>query len=218
MTQRLTKKAIDSALSVLVAGLGNAGLTADAIGPLTVEGLHVTRHLMDADQALYRSLGCSALSAIAPGVLGQTGVETLELLRGAVRAVKPDVVILIDALAARSCDRMAATVQISDVGISPGSGVGNRRAPIDRETLGVPVISIGVPTVVQSATLVWDALQSAGIQEIDERLEHVLKSGVNFFVSPKESDVCVYGCHSLFVCRAAISGSDSRRCRVCGVG
>lgn len=189
MSERLTGKAADADFNVFVAGLGNAELTADAIGPKTVGQLTATRHLREHEEQLYGEIGCSSLSALAPGVLGQTGIETLELLRGAVRYVRPDVVLVVDALAARSCERLASTVQISDAGISPGSGVGNHRAAITRETLGVPVISLGVPTVVNSATLVYDALHEAGIDEIGESLRRVLESGRSFFVSPKESDV-----------------------------
>ena len=192
ISARLTGRIPDSEFGVFVAGLGNAELTADAIGPKTVGMLTATRHLREHEGGLYRRLGCSSLSAMAPGVLGQTGIETLELLRGAVRFVRPDIVILVDALAARSCDRLAATVQISDVGISPGSGVGNHRSAITRESLGVPVISVGVPTVVNSATLVYDALTEAGIETIDDSLHKVLKSGRSFFVSPKESDVITH--------------------------
>ena len=110
-------------------------------------------------------------------------------MRGAIGYVRPDVVLIIDALAARSCERLSSTVQISDAGISPGSGVGNHRAAITRETVGVPVIAVGVPTVVDSATLVYDALREAGIEEIREPLRKVLENGKSFFVSPKESDV-----------------------------
>ena len=129
------------------------------------------------------------LSAISPGVLGETGIETLELIRGAVRSVRPDLVIAVDALAARSCSRLATTVQISDSGIVPGSGIGNHRTAITMETLGVPVISVGVPTVVVSSTLVWDALREAGIDEVSSTLRAVLDNGKRFFVSPKESDL-----------------------------
>ena len=121
--------------------------------------------------------------------MGQTGIETLELLQGAVDCVKPDLILAVDALAARSCDRLASTLQISDAGIAPGSGVGNHRAPITREAMGVPVIALGVPTVVNSATLVYDALEQAGIEEIGAPLQRVLKNGKSFFVSPKDSDV-----------------------------
>lgn len=187
--KRLTGQELNHDFGVFVAGLGNAQLTADAVGPQTVARLTATRHLREHENALYRAAACSALSALAPGVLGQTGIETVELVRGAVRAVKPDVLVVIDALSARSCDRLATTVQIADSGISPGSGVGNHRAAIDRESIGIPVIAVGVPTVVNSATLVYDALRSAGIAEHDEGLRRVLESGKSFFVSPKESDV-----------------------------
>ena len=189
MAKRLTGKQPNGEFGVFVAGLGNAELTADAVGPKTVGMLTATRHLREHESRLYREIGCASLSALAPGVLGQTGIETLELLRGAVAYVQPDIVLVIDALAARSCERLASTIQISDVGIEPGSGVGNHRSAITKETLGVPVIVLGVPTVVNSATLVYDALHEAGIQEIGAPLERVLNSGKSFFVSPKESDV-----------------------------
>ncbi len=189
MAKQLTGKEPGADFSVFTAGLGNAEMTADAIGPKTAGYLTATRHLREHESELYRSIGCSALSALAPGVLGQTGIETLELLKGAVSHVKPDLVVVVDALAARSCSRLASTVQISDAGISPGSGVANHRAGITQETLGMPVIALGVPTVVNSATLVYDALQEAGIEEISDSLERVLESGKSFFVSPKDSDV-----------------------------
>ena len=191
MAERLTGKQIDADFGVFVAGLGNAEMTADAVGPKTVGYLTATRHLREHEAALYRSIGCSELSALAPGVLGQTGIETLELLRGIVSYVNPNVVLVVDALAARSCNRLATTVQISDAGICPGSGVGNHRSAITKETLGVPVIALGVPTVVNSATLVYDALQEAGIRDICEPLRQVLENGKSFFVSPKDSDEIV---------------------------
>ncbi len=189
MAERLTGKAPDADFEVFVAGLGNAELTADAIGPKTVHRLTATRHLREHEQYLYRIIGCCALSALAPGVLGQTGIETLELLRGAIRYVKPDMIVVVDALAARNCQRLAATVQLTDAGISPGSGVGNHRAAITKETVGIPVVVLGVPTVVNSATLVYDALHEAGIEEISEPLKNVLETGRSFFVSPKECDL-----------------------------
>ena len=189
MTSSLTGKASGKGMSVFVAGLGNAELTADALGPQTVRGLIATRHLQRHVAHLYETTECAALSALAPGVLGQTGIETLELLKSVTKTVCPDLVVVIDALAARSCERLAATVQLSDAGIAPGSGVGNHRASITQETLGVPVIALGVPTVVSSATLVFDVLQAAGITERDDHLEKILSGGKSFFVSPKESDV-----------------------------
>jgi len=176
-------------IAALVVGLGNSDITPDAIGPLTVSHLTVTRHLTAIDPTLFSKTEKCTVSAFIPGVLAQTGIETLELIRGAVQNVSPDVVIAVDALAARSCERLASTVQISDVGINPGSGIGNMRKAITKKTLGVPVIAIGVPTVVDSATLVYDALRKAGINEISQELCDVLENGKNFFVSPKDCDL-----------------------------
>ena len=198
IAKRLTHKPIDSNLSIFVAGLGNADLTPDAIGPQTMRRLTATRHLKQYEGELYRAVGCSSISALAPGVLGQTGIETSELLRGAVNATHPDAIIVIDALTARSCDRLCATVQLSDTGIEPGSGVGNHRRAITYKSMGVPVIALGVPTVVNSATLVWDALGEAGIEKEDPRLKEVLEKGKSFFVSPKESDLICESIARLF--------------------
>ena len=172
---------------VLVAGLGNREITADSIGPKTVDRLTVTRHIREHDEALFNSYFRVPLCAIAPGVLGQTGIETAELVGGVAKTARPDLILAVDALAARATERLGATVQISDSGIFPGSGIGNRRK-ISMRTLGVPVIAIGVPTVVNSATLVYDALQSAGYTEVDDRMERVLHEGESFFVSPRQSD------------------------------
>ena len=173
---------------VLVAGLGNREITADSIGPKTVDRLTVTRHIREHDEALFNSYFRVPLCAIAPGVLGQTGIETAELVGGVAKTARPDLILAVDALAARATERLGATVQISDSGIFPGSGIGNRRSEISMRTLGVPVIAIGVPTVVNSATLVYDALQSAGYTEVDDRMEQVLHEGESFFVSPRQSD------------------------------
>ncbi len=178
-------------MTVLVIGLGNRDITPDALGPLALDSLIVTRHIKDYDGRLFDSLGKESIAAIAPGVVGQTGIETLELIKGAVERVNPDLVIAIDALASRSVDRLGTTVQLSDTGISPGSGIGNRRKEITEESLGVPVISVGIPTVVDSSTLVYDALDKAGIQTIDDSLRQVLENGKSFFVSLKESDVAI---------------------------
>lgn len=182
-------KRVDRNFRVLVAGLGNSEITPDAIGPNCVRQLNVTRHLRSVDGGLYDTVGRCEISAVSPGVLGQTGIETVELIRGAAENARPDVVVAIDALAARSCERLAATVQISDAGIRPGSGIGNARKAICRETVGCPVIAVGVPTVVDSSTLVWDALDRAGIRSVEGELRRVLENGRRFFVSPKESDV-----------------------------
>ncbi|MBO7175995.1 MAG: GPR endopeptidase [Clostridia bacterium] len=184
----LPAEGITERFGVLVVGLGNAEITADAVGPKTVHRLTVTRHLHEHDREIFRLLGRCQLSAIAPGVLGQTGMEAADLIRGAVKAVRPDVVLAIDALAARATERLAATVQLTDTGIAPGSGIGNRRRAIDRASVGAPVVALGIPTVVDSATLICDALSRAGITEMSDRLRDVLENNRRFFVSPKESD------------------------------
>lgn len=191
MTRDVCHRPLDRDFGVLVAGLGNDEITADAIGPGAVRRLEVTRHLRTYLPETYGKLGVCAISALSPGVLGQTGIETVELIRGAVENAKPDVVIAIDALAARSVERLASTIQLADTGIDPGSGVGNHRKGICRETVGVPVIAMGVPTVVDSATLVYDALAMAGIDRVSRQLQDVLQKGREFFVSPKQSDVIV---------------------------
>ena len=144
--------------AVLVAGLGNAAVTPDAVGPRTLEHLVVTRHLGSSFPNL------RPVSAIAPGVLGTTGLESVEVVRGIVERAQPVCVIVVDALASRSLDRLCTTVQIADTGITPGSGVGNRRAAFDERTLGVPVLAVGVPTVVEARTLLRDTLEENGVK------------------------------------------------------
>lgn len=189
--RNLISESVNDIKSVLVAGLGNQYITTDAIGPQAVKNILVTRHIKASDPKLFQTLSRYDISAIVPGVVGQTGIETFELIAGAVRTVKPDLIIVIDALAARSSDRLAATIQLTDNGISPGSGIGNNRRVLNRESLGIPVIALGVPTVVNSSTLVYDALDKAGITEISEPLKEILENGRNFFVSLKESDIAV---------------------------
>ena len=186
----LTKRDADGEFHLFVAGLGNASLTADAVGPLVVEKLSPTRHLRRAEPELYRRIGCTSVSCLSPGVLGQTGVESAELLLGVVREIKPHLVLVVDALAARECDHLFSSIQLSDAGIEPGSGVGNHRAALSKETLGVPVISLGLPTVVNSATLVREALAKSGVGESD-LLSALLSNQKSFFVSPKDSDFLV---------------------------
>ena len=177
--------------SILIAGLGNRHITADALGDETVGLMTVTRHLKTLNGKLFGLLGGREISAVAPGVLGQTGIETAELIRGICRETSPSLVIAIDSLCARSTERLATTVQLGSTGISPGSGIGNHRRGVNKETLGIPVIAFGVPTVVDSATLVLDALDAAGISEPDDQLYEVLKNRRGFFVTPKETDTIV---------------------------
>ena len=148
-------------VSVLVVGLGNREVTPDALGPYVADHLHVTRHIvkeygkyaMGKDQVYL-------VSAVVPGVTGQTGMETLEIVKGVVEETEPDFVVAIDALAARNSKRLNRTIQITDTGICPGSGVGNHRLALNRETLGVKVIGIGVPTVVDAVTIVNDTMEN----------------------------------------------------------
>ncbi len=175
---------------IFVLGLGNADMTPDAIGPGTVRRITVTRHLRAYDEALFASLGCCELSALSPGVMGQTGMESSELCRAAAERLRPELVVAVDALAARSCERLASTIQLSDRGIAPGSGIGNHRMAIDESTMGCPVMGLGVPTVVDSSTLVLDALAQAGMDAdaLPPDLATVLESGRSFIVSPRDSD------------------------------
>lgn len=143
--------------SVLVIGLGNRHVTPDALGPSVSEKVLVTRHLYS-EKLLEKDSRVRAVSALTPGVLGLTGIETGEIVKGVVERTKPDLVIAIDALASRRMERVCTTIQISDTGIHPGSGVGNKRKVLSEETLGVKVIAIGVPTVVDAPTIANDAL------------------------------------------------------------
>lgn len=170
--------------SVLVAGLGNPEITPDGVGPATVSHLRVTRGQGE------MALGGDAcdVCALPVGVSAKTGLETLEFLRGIVREISPDALLAVDALAARDPARLGRTVQLADTGVCPGSGVNAARVALNRETLGIPVVAIGVPTVVDSATLTRDALERAGCtQDVGEAVRHTRR----FFVSPCEIDLLV---------------------------
>jgi spore protease len=143
--------------TVLVVGLGNWNVTPDALGPLVVEKLFVTRHLFLHMPEVVQE-GFRPVAAVAPGVLGITGVETSEIVKGIVEHIQPDLVIAIDALASRSLERVNTTIQVADTGITPGAGVGNRRKGLNIQTLGVPVVAIGVPTVVDAVTIAHDTI------------------------------------------------------------
>lgn len=147
--------------SILAVGLGNHMVTPDALGPKVVEHLQVTRHLEQQYGAGFcHKRKLPILSGIVPGVMAQTGMETAEILKGIIRQTCPDVVVAVDALAARSIRRLGTTIQLTDTGIHPGSGVGNHRGSLTRESLGVPVIAIGVPTVVGTAAIVYDTVDT----------------------------------------------------------
>ncbi len=171
--------------SVLVAALGNPAITPDSIGPKTARATMVTRHLPE--QVPEHFADWRRVSVIETGVLGTTGMETAELIKAVCEKLRPDCVIAVDALASRRVSRVCRTVQISDTGIVPGSGVGNSRGALNKESIGVPVIAVGVPTVVDAATLAADLAESAGIDGIDD--DKLRAAGVGMIVTPKEIDV-----------------------------
>ena len=181
---------------ILVTGLGNRDITPDALGPWTIDQLFVTRHLIQEYGEVFQKRNqMRNICAIAPGVMAQTGMEAKEILQGVVEKIEPDVVIVIDALAARSVRRLNRTIQLTNTGISPGAGVGNNRKALNRETLGVEVIAIGVPTVVDAETIVEDrveeSLRSAGFTQKECEL---FVNGIrgqktkNMFVTSKDVD------------------------------
>lgn len=176
---------------VLVAGLGNDNITPDALGPKSARGVLATRHIRG---ELARSTGLDRLRAVAvlaTGVTGQTGIETGELILSVAQRIKPAAVIVIDALASRRLERLGCTVQISDTGISPGDGVGNHRTKINRETVGVPVVSIGIPTVVDAFTLAADLLLDCDDNSAELIKRSVYPNGRKMVVTPGEVDLLV---------------------------
>ena len=198
--------------AVLAAGLGNWHITPDALGPKVIEKLLVTRHMNDIlPEELQDQV--RSVAAIAPGVMGNTGIETGEIIKGVAEKIEPDLIVAIDALAARRTNRINATIQMTDTGINPGAGLGNKRMRLNKETMGVPVIAIGVPTVVDAATLVNDTMnhmlaemireapQGSPFYEMLIELEDDEKYGLikdildpyagNMFVTPKEVDAVI---------------------------
>ncbi len=196
---------IDKQGEILVVGLGNMYVTPDSLGPKVINEIEVTRHIINY-LPQYVEEGTRMVSAISPGVLGTTGIETVEILKGIVDNINPKLVIVIDALASRSIERISSTIQLSDTGIVPGAGVGNTRSEISEKTLGIPVVAIGIPTVVETAVLVNDCLdlfiaklqdeaksndylnqlkEEDNYQEIREVL---LPKDYNLIVTPKEID------------------------------
>ena len=201
----LIEKHINIEEPILVVGLGNIYVTPDALGPKVINEIDITRHLLHYMPEVLEK-GTREVSAISPGVLGTTGIETLEILKGIVDNVKPKLVIVIDALASRSIERISSSVQLADTGIVPGAGVDNARKELTQNTLGVPVIAMGIPTVVEAATIAADSLtlfiktaQEKGksneflnkLQEEDKYAiikEILAPEEYNFIVTPKEID------------------------------
>lgn len=192
--------------NVLLIGLGNSNLTSDAIGPETLSGVIVTRHLKSHLPEIYSTLPLRELSALTPGVLGTTGIETVDIVKAVAEKTKPSLIVAIDALASRRAERVCSTVQMSDSGISPGSGVGNHRKELSRKTLGVPVISIGVPTVIDTATLTYDTFEALCTMADSKVFTDLIESGAvtyqtvcdalgesssNMIVTPRDIDVLV---------------------------
>ena len=176
---------------VLVAGLGNIQITPDALGPKAASKVLATRHISG---DIARSTGLDRLRAVAvfnTGVTGQTGIETGELLLGVIKRIRPSALIVVDALASRRLERLGCTLQISDAGISPGAGVGNHRTRIDSSTMGVPVIAIGVPTVVDALTLAFDLLDIDDEKQSLALSREVTPEGRAMVVTPKEVDLLV---------------------------
>lgn len=167
-------------LSVLIVGLGNREVTPDALGPRVVDHMMITRHVLkEFGKYAFGEEEVTSVSGIVPGVMAQTGMESQEIIRGIIEETAPDVLIAVDALAARSTKRLSRTIQITDTGINPGSGVGNHRHGLSKETVGIPVIAIGVPTVVDAATIVSDTMQNL-IQAMEESAHlQSLSTGLN---------------------------------------
>lgn len=180
--------------SILVIGLGNRDITPDALGPRAINNLKITRHIVkEYGKASVGEEKVHLVSSLVPGVMAQTGMETMEIIRGVVEETKPDVVVAIDALAARSMKRLNCTIQITDTGINPGSGVMNHRNGLTMESLGIPVIGIGVPTVVDAATIVHDAiahlLENLEESEMEEFLGELITPKLHsMYVTPKDVD------------------------------
>ncbi|SNX55227.1 GPR endopeptidase [Thermoanaerobacterium sp. RBIITD] len=204
-------------IKTLVIGLGNWNVTPDALGPKVTENIVVTRHLKELVPLQFGD-NISSVSAIAPGVLGITGIETAEIVKSIVDRTKPDLLITIDALASRRIERLATTIQISNTGISPGSGIGNGRLAINEESLGIPVIAIGVPTVVDAATIANDTmeyltnaliqktskdspfymvLKNMGDEDKYALIKEVLDPEANLMVTPKEIDILIKNISSI---------------------
>ena len=181
-------------MSVLVVGLGNREVTADALGPQVVDNLCITRHVVkEFGKAAYNCSKMNQVSSLEPGVMAKTGMETAEIIGGVVLQTKPDILIVIDALAARSTKRLNRTIQITNTGIQPGSGVGNHRNALTEEVLGIPVIAVGVPTVVDAATIVGDALKKWMDEDADDKFDSRLAFAElnNMYMTGKDIDAVV---------------------------
>ncbi len=177
----------ESVPKILVAGLGNRDTTPDALGPRVVSNLMITRHIVEYMGYDEIEGAFAVTSGIVPGVMAQTGMESAEIINAIIKKTKPDILVVIDALAARSVSRLNSTIQISDTGICPGSGVGNHRGAINKKTMGIPVIAVGVPTVVDASTLVYDMLNKNGWDAANCELNKIEE----MYVTPKDIDAII---------------------------
>ena len=177
--------------SVLVVGLGNRDVTADALGPHVADNLFVTRHVVrEYGKAAYNKARMHMVSSIVPGVMAKTGMESAEIIKGVVEQTAPDVLLVVDALAARSTKRLNRTIQITNTGIHPGSGVGNHRNALTEESLEVPVIAIGVPTVVDAATIVNDAVGETPVNITELNNMYVTSKDVDYQIKQISHIIC----------------------------
>lgn len=201
----LRKEKITSKSKGIIVGLGNLNITPDSLGPKVIDKVIVTRHLFELDQESINE-GISNICALSPGVMGMTGIETSDIIKAIIEKIKIDYIIVVDALKAGNIDRINKTIQITNTGISPGSGVGNKRKELSKEVLGIPVIAIGVPTVVEASTIalnyfnnlinndeykeVFNSFNDLSISKQNEILESLIYSNSNnLIVSPKEIDI-----------------------------
>lgn len=192
LADELKKLLPKNAEKILVCGLGNRSITPDALGPMCTDGLMITNHIINHLNASGEK-DFSAVSAIAPGVMGITGIETGDIIKGIADFHKPDAVIAVDALCAANAKRMFTTVQITDSGINPGAGIGNRREGLNEKTLGVPVIAVGVPTVVDADSIIYDAVHSFfeknnSLSDGEKIINAMLSETKSLIVSPKDID------------------------------
>ena len=214
LSEMLIKKTGKQKFTALIAGLGNSALTSDAIGPETAKGIIVTRHIKSASPRIFENMNFNSVSVTVPGVLGSTGIESSSAVKALAKEVDPDIIIAVDALASDNPKRLCRSVQITDTGISPGSGVGNSRKELSENTLGVPVIAVGVPTVSDSLTvtgsvisgvlsslenssdssdiLFSDRLSSVWNETSFEILkDKITASAFNYIITPKDIDCLV---------------------------
>ncbi len=194
--------------NILIVGLGNRFITADALGALCIDKLTATRHLKYENKKSNNPFKYE-ISLIAPGVSGQTGIESYEIVNNIATVVKANCIIVIDSLASRSMDRLCTTIQISNTGIYPGSGIGNIKKEISKSTTGVDVLSIGIPTVIDSSSLICSALEAMEIKKMPKELKELLNNGKGCFVSLKDTDIIIESMSEIISSAISIAFSNN---------